>query len=322
MGTAQDMGGSRALIPGIRRPGHHVLDMAGMHCRVAVVPHRCPSVEGLLQRYSKGDRGWVLGAQLYSLRRESEAAGGNFSSSGSNRPRTPSGWEVGGDFSLLRSLAAQAAQEGAAGLAISPVHAMFSEDPSRYSPYSPSSRLFLNAMYAYPPSVFDATLLGELSYEPAAASQVKNACMDWPAIQQQRLVQLRRLFQAFEKAAPPEAMRDFQLFREQGGEALTHHACYEALHENFVERLGPGHGWQDWPAEFRDPASEAIRRYAQDHEPALRFHAPSVAGGARSTKADAKGAASANMPFGLIADLAVGTEIHVEAMRGAGRRRS
>ncbi|MDP1346526.1 hypothetical protein, partial [Klebsiella pneumoniae] len=35
-------------------------------------------------------------------------------------------------------------------MAISPMHAMFSADTGRYSPYSPSSRLFLNSLYASP----------------------------------------------------------------------------------------------------------------------------------------------------------------------------
>ena len=45
---------------------------------------------------------------------------------------------------------------GAAAVAISPMHAMFSADTERFSPYSPSSRLFLNSLYASP-----ACILGE-----------------------------------------------------------------------------------------------------------------------------------------------------------------
>src|SRR3546814_18004921 len=49
-----------------------------------------------------------------------------------------------GHYSRLARLVEQAGKQGAAALAISPVHAMFSAAPQRCGPYSPSSRLFLN----------------------------------------------------------------------------------------------------------------------------------------------------------------------------------
>lgn len=52
-----------------------------------------------------------------------------------------------GDFSDLGDLAFAAGQSGADIVGVSPLHAMFSQEPERASPYSPSSRLALNVLY-------------------------------------------------------------------------------------------------------------------------------------------------------------------------------
>ena len=48
----------------------------------------------------------------------------------------------------LRDFVRSAAAHGAAAVAISPVHAQFSADPDRFSPYAPSSRSLLNVIHA------------------------------------------------------------------------------------------------------------------------------------------------------------------------------
>jgi 4-alpha-glucanotransferase len=105
-----------------------------------VAPRHCYSVADAVD--SQTPRAWGLSAQLYALRRLGD---GGF-----------------GDTLALEHLARSAAERGADALAISPMHAMFSADPERYSPYSPSSRLFLNSLYASP-----GCILGE--------RQVRNA---------------------------------------------------------------------------------------------------------------------------------------------------
>lgn len=305
MGTAQDLGGGRVAIPAIRKPGYHRLEMGRIQCTVAVVPEQAPRVEDLLRRQpaarpmTRGQpsvRGWVLGAQVYALRRGQTEG-----------EPVPDGWQAGGDFSLLGTLAREAGNHGAAGLAISPLHAMFSADPQRYSPYSPSSRLFLNAMYADPATVLGADCLGALSQGGEARWLDPTDCLDWPAIQSTRLAQLERVFERFEATARSSRHQDLQAFELEGGEALARHVCYEALHAHFSATLGATHGWQDWPAEFRDPASTAVRHFAESHERALRFHVFLQWLAARSL-AHAQAEARAHTPLGLIADLAVGTD--------------
>ena len=70
---------------------------------------------------------WTLAFQLYAV-----------------RSRTNWGH---GDFADLLAMIDLAADLGAAGLGLNPLHALFDDAPEQASPYSPSSRLFLNPLY-------------------------------------------------------------------------------------------------------------------------------------------------------------------------------
>src|SRR6201994_182105 len=73
------------------------------------------------------DRGWLLAAQLYGVRSQRN-------------------WGIG-DFTDLAALLELAAQLGADGVGLNPLHALFDDKPADCSPYSPNSRLFLNPLY-------------------------------------------------------------------------------------------------------------------------------------------------------------------------------
>ncbi len=55
-------------------------------------------------------------------------------------------WGIG-DFTDLATIVEQWGAQGAAIVGVNPLHALFPHDPARASPYSPSSRLFLNTLY-------------------------------------------------------------------------------------------------------------------------------------------------------------------------------
>jgi 4-alpha-glucanotransferase len=73
------------------------------------------------------DRGWLLAVQLYGI-------------------RSARNWGIG-DFTDLAVLIELAARLGADGVGLNPLHALFDDKPADCSPYSPNSRLFLNALY-------------------------------------------------------------------------------------------------------------------------------------------------------------------------------
>ncbi len=254
-------------LPAVDVPGYHHLVIGGQETVLAVAPTRGITV----QDAAPGRRPWVLAVQLYGLRR---AGDGGL-----------------GDFRGIEALAASAVRAGAGGIAISPVHAQFSADVHRFSPYSPSSRVMLNVLHA------------GLELEGEEAARLESLeLVDWPAAARLRLEAHRRDFEAASEADHAALAR----FREAEGSALERHAVFEALHaEQFAQ--GRWH-WRTWPKALHDPAGETVRAYAASHAPEVALHAwmqfrtsQSLASAQRATRA-------AGMPIGLVADLAVGAD--------------
>lgn len=78
-------------------------------------------------------RAWGFAVQAYAL-------------------RSARNWGIG-DFEDLARLAEYAATLGADFVGVSPLHALFLAEPERTSPYSPSSRSFLNPLLIAPDQV-------------------------------------------------------------------------------------------------------------------------------------------------------------------------
>src|SRR5262249_40769133 len=153
-------------------------------------------------------KSWGLAVQIYGLRR---AGDGGI-----------------GDTSALASLAQEAARFGADAIALSPAHSLFPHDLSRYGPYSPSNRLFLNPLLADP-----AAVLGEARVHAARRDDkaAEAALIDWPRAAAEKYALLRRLFDGFAlhdlDGDTPLAAR-FNAFVRDGGSALDGHARFEA----------------------------------------------------------------------------------------------
>lgn len=259
-GDVRDVAGDGPLL--VYRPGYHRLECDDRIVTIAVAPANVPDITRLTGRH----RIWGLSAQLYALRGPG-----------------PAGF---GDFAALGDAARAAGRAGADILAISPIHALFLADPHRYSPYSPSSRDFLNPLFADP----------GIGREPGGG-----AFIDWPEASAARVARLREAFDRFGGDA------DFDRFVAEGGAPLAGHALFEALHGHFRAQ-GIRGGWPDWPAAYHDPASPAVQAFAREQAREVRFHLFLQWRAARGL-ADAQAAArGAGMGVGLVADLAVGLD--------------
>ncbi|TPG60404.1 4-alpha-glucanotransferase [Roseomonas nepalensis] len=265
-------------LPAVAEPGYHRLEIAGHRTILAVCPRRGHAV-------APGARPWGLALQLYSPRRTGDAGIG--------------------DFTGLAQLAASAARRGADAIAISPVHAQFSADPHRFSPYSPSSRLFLNVLHADPACLGAEALRAALATTGQAEEFARLEALDlvdWPAAARLRLSLFRAIFDDF--AGDPA----FDRFREEGGEALESHARFEALHAHLYGRDPALWHWKDWPEEYRRPQAPGVEAFAAAHPREVAFHAflqwiaDRGLGGAQAAFLEA------GAGIGLIADLAVGTD--------------
>jgi len=288
-GSPVDEGTLAADERALRAPatgGYYRLLLGEDECTLAVAPSRAFGVGDIVGAHG---RPWGVAVQLSSLRRPGD--GGI------------------GDFTALEQCARAAATQGADALAISPVHALFAAAPERYSPYAPSSRLFLNALYADPGRVGGATALRtvidahNLRQELAELEWLE--LIDWPRAARARMTLLRTLFEW--SLGDSKLTRALCAFRREQGEALERHARFEALQVHFRAHDVPG-GWQAWPADYHDPASAAVATFAREHSREVAFHA-FLQWLARRGLEDAQQAARASgMAIGLISDLAVGTD--------------
>jgi 4-alpha-glucanotransferase len=288
----------------VQAVGYHRLTIdAGpgtvIEATLAIAPARCYGVADALRQHDRptDTRLWGASAQLYGLRCDAERAA---SSAGL------------GDYTAAGTLARHLAQRGADALALSPVHAMFTADARRYSPYSPSSRLFLNAWMIDPAALFgneavrqavvDCNLVADYARLEAAP------LIDWPASGNARMTVLRALHRRLLQAPLGDTigqtlLDDFRAYRINGGASLRDHAHFEALNAH----LGPAH-WKQWPAQYQDPSYLGVQAFAREHEDAVNFHLFLQWAAARQWAIAQRTAEGAGMAIGLVADLAVGTD--------------
>ena len=277
-----------AVLPAVIALGYHQVHISDQTFTLAVAPTHCYSVAEAVD--SQPARAWGLSAQLYSLRRPGD---GGF-----------------GDTLALEHLARCAAERGADALAISPMHAMFSADTQRYSPYSPSSRLFLNSLYASPTCILGEREVRNAIETLGLADELHTLeqlnLIDWPAAAKAKQRLLRALYENFCHGQHPQHA-DFLSFRQAGGEALENHCRFEA-----VQALRAAEGldldWRHWPEAWRSPQSPALVEFAEANRAEIGFYAFGQWLIARCLERAQQAARGSGMGIGLIADLAVGAD--------------
>jgi 4-alpha-glucanotransferase len=238
-----------------------------------------------LPEWLRNGRAWGITVQLYELRSQRN-------------------WGIG-DFADLAVLCVVAAKAGADFLGTNPLHALFLAEPKRCSPFSPSSRLFLNPLYIAVDRVPGYT---EAFAEPHLIRQLVDApLVDYDGVATAKLKALRKLWELRKGSGGDAATAadDFEEFRKKGGKALRLHALFEALSFHMVEE-GRGAGWATWPEEYHDPKSKAVAAFARQNEDEIAFHIWLQWLAAMQLDAAKAAAKAAGMRIGLYLDLAVG----------------
>jgi len=270
------------------RPGYHRLAIDDAETLVAVAPPRCFTLEDA----APGARLFGLTAQIHALRSRGDLGAGTFAG--------------------VRALAESAARAGADALALSPSHAQFTADPHHYAPYSPSSRLFLNAAHIDHGATFApariAACAARAGVAEAALRLESLELIDWPGAAQARRKLNAALFEDFCAARPEDAaLREaFDAFRAQGGRALADHATFEALHAHYFGEDPARWSWRSWDEGHRDARSAQTQDFARSHAHEVALHAFLQWLAARSQAQAQARARAAGMRIGLIGDLAVG----------------
>ncbi|CAN7657406.1 4-alpha-glucanotransferase [Trinickia sp. LjRoot230] len=295
--------GQPVVLAPIAEPGYHTLFIDDQQVRLAVAPRRCYTVADACRAGAAASAMrptlWGIGAQLYGLRRQSVGVG--------------DGDGGIGDYSALSTFAIESARRGADALAISPTHAMFSAAPEHFSPYSPSSRLFLNVAYIDPSAALgrDAALtaLESVGARQAWAALEAQPLIDWPKAAALKLLVLRALFERFcarERAGNSPHAADFAAFCVRGGQPLEDHARFEAI--DAVQRMHGRTHWRDWPADLAEPRCAEVDAFAREARHEVDFHLFLQWLAAHGLSHAQQAARDAGMAIGLIADLAVGCD--------------
>ena len=297
---------SLATLEGYRRDGLHAWafrlalpsDLPVGYHRVAMLESGAILGEGLLViapercyipgAIAEGGRVWGTAVQLYGLR--------------SNR-------NAGiGDFTDLRHCAEIWGERGAGIVGTNPLHALPWRESAHASPYSPSSRLFLNPLYLDVEAIEDFAELAaadeslvtrwrEESARLRAANEVDYAQV--AAAKRAMLEALHAHFLAAHVKPSTRRARAFARFREARGEPLRRHALHDALAEFHAL------AWREWPEEHRDPAGAAVRQFAEEHRDRVSFHEYLQWQADLQLAAAQERALELGMAIGLYADLAI-----------------
>jgi len=234
----------------------------------------------------EGRRLWGVTAQVYAL-----------------RSRRNMGF---GDLTDVAEAAGRAATLGASFVGLSPLHALFPSDRGKYSPYSPSSRLFLDPLYIDPAAIPGyAAVAAEMgdALEQARAALHAQGLIDHAAAWSLKSTVLERLWAQY-RSGPEDA--EFTAFRNAGGAPLRRHALFDALSAHFEAE---GRHWLgEWPPAFRDPNTPEVARFARDHEERLAYRAWLQWHADRQLAAAHARARAGGMSIGLYRDLAVGPD--------------
>jgi (1->4)-alpha-D-glucan 1-alpha-D-glucosylmutase len=289
--------GARIELPALPTGYHRIaLQAAGRvlyACLLIVVPRRAYEPEAL----QGGRRLWGPSVQLYAL-------------------RSRRNWGIG-DFSDLRLLAQRCAAQGASLIGLNPLHALRPDRPGDASPYSPSSRRFLNFLYIDVEAVdgFAACAPVQEILQGAAAqatlARLRAAeLVDYEGVADFKRQALELLYAAFRSgslAAGDASAQAFRAFQSEGGLALRRHALFEALQERFAAQSGAW-GWPAWPRVCHDPHGEAASLFARENIPRIEFFEFLQWQAAQQLARVRDEARDAGLAIGLYQDLAVSVD--------------
>ncbi|MBW7620829.1 4-alpha-glucanotransferase [Citrobacter portucalensis] len=286
------VGGKSFNLPAKLPEGYHTLTLTQgelrSHCRIIVAPKRCYEPQALLA----GQKLWGACVQLYTLRSENN-------------------WGIG-DFGDLRTMLVDVAQRGGAFIGLNPIHALYPANPESASPYSPSSRRWLNVIYIDVNAVDDFRLSKEAQAwwkKPATQQALQRArdaeWVDYSAVTALKMTALRMAWKSF-SARDDEQMAAFRQFVAQEGDSLYWQAAFDALHAYQVKEDALRWGWPVWPEVFQSVDSPEVKRFCEEHRDDVDFYLW-LQWLAYTQFADCwKTSQGFAMPIGLYRDLAVG----------------
>lgn len=289
-------------IPAVTGLGYHQVTItstgdrgATARMRLIVTPRSCYVPPGM----GSEDRVWGPAVQLYAL-------------------RSSRNWGMG-DFTDLRHLVDLMAERGAGMVGLNPLHPLFPHDPTRRSPYSPSTRRFLNTLYVDVEAVPDFAeceearrLVSQPRFQARLASLREAELVDVPAVSAVKREVLELLYHHFRRRHLERGTSRadaFRAYQARGGHTFWQHAVYQALAEHLHAQDERYWGWPAWPAEYRDPEGDAVHRFARKHTDRVEFYQYLQWQAYQQLSAAGRRSMELGLKVGLYEDLAVGVDV-------------
>jgi 4-alpha-glucanotransferase len=220
--------------------------------------------------------------------------------------RSDRNWGVG-DFRDLRDLIDWAVPMLQVDfIALNPLHAIHNRRPYNTSPYLPNSIFYRNFLYLDVEDVpgFDRI---RAQFEGGEACAEFARLRASPIVEYEQVAALKRhALDLIFAASPPSPECEAWIAGE--GDLLRLYATYCALDEHLHARTPELWVWPDWPARYRDPDSNAVRKFAAEHQREILFHGWLQWNVDRQLAQVQQHARQAGMRIGLYHDLALATD--------------
>ncbi len=246
--------------------GYHEVRVA-VHCgdsvqqsstRLILAPDRAYTPPGLAHGGSAGG----IAVSLYGVRSERN-------------------WGCG-DIRDLRAVIQWGAEDaGASFIALNPLHALHNRRPYNTSPYLPLCVFYRNFIYLDVEAIEDfqgCRRVLRLWADPRTQTELSqlraSECVEYERVSAIKMRFLKLMFGSFLRTRDTDSPRwvAFREFIEREGELLDRFATYCALDAHIHQQNPDLWIWPDWPEEYRDPNSAAVREFQKKHwRPVLFF---------------------------------------------------
>lgn len=252
----------QASIPARLPLGYHEIEVhVGSRtgqARYIVTPHRAFTPQHL----GRGGRSAGLALSLYGV-------------------RSARNWGAGDFTDLLALIDWVATDLEASFLSLNPLNAIHNRRPFNTSPYLPNCTFYQNFLYLDVEAIEDfarsrrAQALRVSSTVRREIEELRAA----PTVEYERAAALKLrflklLFVQFlrDRRREPARAREFDEFCAREGALLERFATYCALDEQLHRRNPDMWVWNDWPEQYRDPASAATREFRKKHWRSVMFY--------------------------------------------------
>jgi 4-alpha-glucanotransferase len=249
-------GGELLTLPPRLSQGYHQLTLRKgrqqWQTRIIIAPRRCFIPESIEQ----GEKLWGALVQLYTLRSDDN-------------------WGIG-DFGDLAQMLEKVADYGGDFVGLNPLHALYPAQPENASPYSPTSRRWLNVLY------IDVNRLEDFQHSEAAQrwwqmAKTRQALkqaraaefVDYSEVAELKLTALRFAWQRFQPRAADDA--SFQQFIVEGGDHLRYQAAFDGILAERSQQHPDEWGWANWPEGWRNALLPEVQQWCAQHEDEIQF---------------------------------------------------